>query len=212
MTSSQTNEPNQKKDFDTLEREALEKTTKDTLESDILRFLNKLHRKQREDIEEKISSIEERCRVEIRETLEKHVKLQLEKNFKSVVKSSQENIYKVLSSFTDQATQNVETLNVAVHQTNTLCDEIQKKYSFRWEKPFLITLFSCILTGTFVCIILILLQFSPLAVFLMNKETREIYNMGLRWQEVKKEMAAYKSGATVKAQDEDRCSAKVKKK
>ncbi len=212
MTSSQKSETNQQKDFQDLEKEALKEISLEVIKSDLLQSLSQLHQKNMAEVGNTISIIKEDCRKEIQEGIKKHIQEQLEEQFQKVVQSCQSNISELISTLIRRTEQDLNNLNMKVTQTNNLCDEIQKKYSFRWEKPFLITLFSCILTGAFVCIILILLQFSPLAVFLMNKETREIYNMGLRWKEIKSEMAAYKPKNSEKAQNEGRSSAKIKKK
>lgn len=169
---------NKLKDFSDFEKEALEKGSQEALESDIQRFLNKLHRKQREDIEEKISNIEERCRIEIRETLEKQVKLQLEKHFRTVVESCQGHIDQTLSSFIGQAQRAVNQLNHTVQQTNMLCHEIQEKYALRWGKPFLILMIGTTLTGAFMGLGLFMMQVPSVAVFLMNEQTRHAYELG----------------------------------
>lgn len=136
-----------------------------------------------------------------------HCLEQLEERFQKVVQDCQSDIFKLIAPLLKRAEQDVSNLNNTVKTTNVLCQEIQEKYSFRWDKPFLITIFFCILTGAFVSMILILLQTSPIAVFLMNKQTREIYNSGLYWQEIKRQMATYEreeSHKASKSQKEDK--------
>lgn len=212
MASSQTNETNQQKDFQDLEKDALKEISLEIIKSDLQKSLSQLHQKNMAEVGNTISIIKEDCRREIQEGIKRNLQGQLEKHFQKVVQSCQSNISELISPLIRRTEQDLNSLNMKVTQTNNLCDEIQKKYSFRWGKPFLITLFSCILTGAFVCILLILIQFSPLAVFLMNKETRDIYNSGLRWKEIKREMAVYKPTPPGNSQNEGQHSAKMKKK
>jgi len=169
--------------FATLQESALDSASfkaesLETLSSDLQRFLNKHHRKQMEDIEEKIAKIEERCCQEIRQAVEKHISLQLKKNFQEVVQSCETSVSQMFSSLLSQAKQDVGSLNSAVDRTNTLCEAIQKRYAFKWGKPFLILIISTALTGAFMGTGLFLMQTSPIAVFLMNEKTRKIYNSG----------------------------------
>lgn len=46
------------------------------------------------------------------------------------------------------------------------------------------------MTGALIGVILFLLQTSPIAVFLMNEETRRVYDSGLYWMDLKKRMIA----------------------
>lgn len=212
MTSSQKSETILNKEFQNLEKEALKEISLEVIKSDLLQSLDQLHQKERKELEKSNTAIAVRCVKEIQEGIKKQLREQIEEHFQKVVQSCQSDISVLVAPLLRQTELDLNSLNSKVSQTNKLCDEIQKKYAFRWEKPFLITLFSCILTGAFICIILILLQFSPLSVFLMNKETREIYNMGLRWKEIKREMASYKPKDSEKTQNDDRYSAKMKKK
>ncbi len=69
-------------------------------------------------------------------------------------------------------------LHAAVNKTRVLCQDIQEKYNFRWGKPFLILIISTALTGALMGMTLFLMQVKPLAVFMMNEETRRIYDRG----------------------------------
>src|SRR5579863_1856870 len=84
-------------DFSDFEKEALETSSNDALKLDLQRHLNKLHREQREDIEERISAIEKRCNEEVRKTLEKHVKIQIEKTVPETLQSIQEKVFQLFS-------------------------------------------------------------------------------------------------------------------
>src|SRR3990167_4982088 len=84
-------------DFSDFEKEALEISSNDALKLDLQRHLNRLHREQREDIEERISAIEKRCNEEIRKTLEKHVKIQIEAHFKETLKTLQTEVLQLFS-------------------------------------------------------------------------------------------------------------------
>jgi hypothetical protein len=170
--------PEVSKDFSAFEKEALETSSNDALKLDLQRHLNKLHREQREDIEERISAIEKRCNEEIRKTLEKHVQIQIEKHFYETLESLQEKVFELFSPLVKQAEADVSQLQVAVYQTNHVCNDIQKKYAFRWGKPFALLIISTALTGAFMGLMLYLMQVGPLAVFLMNEEIRRTYDKG----------------------------------
>lgn len=184
-TQNQTN-----KEFLNLEKEALKEISLEIIKSDLQKFLQQEHQKQREELEKRISTIEERCRKEIREGIDTHLHRQLTEHFRKVVQSCQGDISAAMSPLLKRAEQDVSNLNNTVRTTNTLCHEIQEKYSFRWEKPFLILFGATIMTGAVMGVILFLLQTSPVAVFLMNKETRNVYDSGLYWRELKKRMIA----------------------
>ena len=176
-------------DFSDFEKEALEISSNDALKLDLQRHLNKLHREQREDIEERISAIEKRCNEEVRKTLEKHVKIQIETHFKETLKTLQVEVLQLFSPLMKRAEEDVSRLQLSVSKTNMLCSDIQQKYTFRWEKPFLILIVSTALTGALMGLMLYLMQVTPLAVFLMNQETRKVYDMGkngLKLQELSK--------------------------
>lgn len=212
MTSSQKTQTTLDKGFKDLEKEALKEISLEIIKSDLQKSLSQLHQKNMEEVGKKISIIKEDCAKKVQEGIKQHLKEQLEERFQNVVQSCQTDISNLISSLLKHAEQDLNSLNTKVSQTNALCDEIQKKYSFRWDKPFLITTFSCILTGAFVCIILILLQFSPLAVFLMNKQTREIYNSGLYWEEIKRQMVTHEPEISSKTQKEAQKRSKLQKK
>ena len=161
----------------------------ETLSSDLQRFLNKHHRKQMEDIEEKIAKIEERCCQEIRQALEKHISNQLKKNFQEVIQSCQATVSQMFSSLLRQTEEDTRMLNYQVDRTNALCEDIQKRYAFKWGKPFFTLIISTALTGALIGLGLFLLQASSVVVFLMNKETRAIYEL----DNVRRELQEYKT-------------------
>lgn len=189
MSNSERN-PQANKDFANFEKEALETASNDALKLDLQRHLNKLHREQREDIEERISAIEKRCNEEIRKTLEKHVKIQIETHFKETLKALQVQVLQLFSPLMRKAEEDVSCLQLSVSKTNMLCHDIQEKYTFRWEKPFLLLIAGTAFTGVLMGIGLLLLQVGPLAVFLMNEETRRIYERGKNGQKLQ-ELSRY---------------------
>ena len=184
-TQNQTN-----KEFLNLEKEALKEISLEIIKSDLQKSLQQEHQKQREELEKRLSTIEERFRKEIREGIGTHLHRQLTEHFRKVVQSCQGDISTAMSPLLKRAEQDVSNLNNTVRMTNTLCHEIQEKYSFRWEKPFLLLFGATIMTGALIGVILFLLQTSPIAVFLMNEETRRVYDSGLYWMDLKKRMIA----------------------
>lgn len=197
MTQSQTNDTNLKKDFNDLEKEALKEISLEIIKSDLQNSLSQLHQKNMAEVGNKISIIKEDCAKEIREGIKKHIQEQLEEHFQKVVQSCQTDISQAIAPLLRRAEQDLDSLNTTVSQTNMLCDVIQKKYSFRWEKPFLLLFGATIATGALIGVILFLFQTSPVAVFLMNEKTRRIYDSGLYWMEIKKRML---TDETLKAQ------------
>ncbi len=147
--------------------------------ADLQQFLKKLHREQAED-----------CKQEIRETLEKSLSLQLEKHFQHLMQSSQRDISHMFAPLFKRAEEDVKSLNNAVNTTNALCQRIQQKYTFRWDKPFLVLLITTALTGALVGLSLFLMHTSPLAVFLMDQKAREAYSYGTYWLGLKEKHKA----------------------
>lgn len=184
-TQNQTN-----KEFLNLEKEALKEISMEIIKSDLQKFLQQEHQQQREELEKRISTIEERCAHEIREGIDTHLQRQLTEHFRKVVQSCQGDISRAMSLLLKRAEQDISNLNNTVRTTNTLCHEIQEKYSFRWERPFLLLFGAIIATGALIGVVLFLLQTSPVAVFLMNEETRRVYDSGLYWLDLKKRMQA----------------------
>lgn len=192
MTTSEL-KPHVNQDFSDFEKEALEASSNDALKLDLQRHLNKLHREQREDIEERISSIEKRCNEEIRKTLEKHVQIQIETHFKETLKTLQGEVMQPFSPLVKKAEENVNQLQRNVSKTNMLCHDIQEKYNFRWSRPWAILIISTALTGALMGLMLYLMTIKPLAVFLMNEDTRRIYDIGqyrLKIEELSKRIGA----------------------
>ena len=113
--------PKTAQDFSNFEKEALEASSLHDLKLDLQRYLNRLHREQKEDIAERISTIEKRCNEEVRATLEKHVKLQLEKHFQQTLKSLQSEVMKLFSPLLNSSEEDVRRLHAAVNKTNGLC-------------------------------------------------------------------------------------------
>lgn len=211
-TQNQTN-----KEFLNLEKEALKEISLEIIKFDLQKFLHQMHQKEREELEKRIATIEERCGHEIREGIDTHLQRQLTEHFRKVVQSCQGDISTAMSPLLKRTEQDISNLNNTVRTTNTLCHEIQEKYSFRWEKPFLLLFGGTILTGAVTGVILFLLQTSPIAVFLMNEETRRIYDSGLYWMDLKKRMLAdealkaQKSSQSVKAEQKPSKPQKKKK-
>lgn len=210
---SQTDQTNKEtnKEFLNLEKEALKEISLEIIKSDLQKFLQQAQQKQREELEKRISTIEERCAHEIREGIDAHLQRQLTEHFRKVVQSCQGDISAAMSPLLKRAEQDISNLNNTVRTTNTLCHEIQEKYSFRWEKPFLILLGATIATGALIGVILFLLQTSPVAVLLMNKKTRHVYDSGLYWLDLKKRMLADESRKSPKPEQKPSKSQKKKK-
>ena len=185
---SHTNQTN--KEFLNLEKEALKEISLEIIKSDLQKFLQQTHQKEREELEKRISTIEERCAHEIQEGIDTHLHRQLTEHFRKVVQSCQGDISAAMTPLLKRAEQDVSNLNNTVRTTNTLCHEIQEKYSFRWERPFLLLFGATIATGALIGVVLFLLQTSPVAVFFMNEGTRRVYDSGLYWMDLKKRMLA----------------------
>jgi len=211
-TQTQTN-----KEFLNLEKEALKEISLEIIKSDLQKFLHQMHQKEREELEKRISTIEDRCAHEIQEGIDTHLHRQLTEHFRKIVQSCQGDISAAMTPLLKRTEQDISNLNNTVGTTNTLCHEIQEKYSFRWEKPFLLLFGATIATGVLIGVVLFLLQTSPVAVFLMNEETRRVYDSGLYWMDLKKRMLAdevlkaQKSSQPVKAEQKPSQPQKKKK-
>lgn len=195
MTSSQTNETNLKNDFNALEKEALKEISLEIIKSDLQNSLSQLHQKNMSEVANKISIIKEDCKKEIQEGIKKHLQEQLEKHFQNVVQSCQTDISNLIAPLLKRAEQDLNSLNTKVGQTNTLCDEIQKKYSFRCEKPFLTLILGTSLSGALMGLILFFLQIPFVSVLLMNEKTRAIHEIGINTIVDRRERKAQESQA-----------------
>lgn len=162
-----------------LETESQKDTSLEDFKADLVNIFKRLHLQQLAILESKIASVEETCTREIKTALAIHTKKQLEIQFPKVAEACYSNLLKQLEPLLKQAQQNVGHLNTEVYRTNELCAEIQRKYSFRWGKPFLILILTTALSGTFVALFLFLMQTSPLALFLMDDKGREAYDYGM---------------------------------
>lgn len=200
------------KEFLNLEKEALKEISLEIIKSDFQKSLQQTHQKQREELEKRIAAIEERCVQEVRDGIDTHLHRQLTEHFRKVVQSYQSDISAAISPLLKRAEQDISNLNNTVRTTNTLCHEIQEKYSFRWEKPFLLLFGAAIATGTLVGVVLFLLQTSPVAVFLMNEETRRIYDSGLYWIDLKKRMLADEAQQSSQSAKAEQKPSKLQKK
>lgn len=163
-----------------LKTEIQNDTSLEDLKADLVNTFKRLHLQQLTILEGKIASLEETCTREIKTALTIHTKKQLETQFPKVAEACYSNLLKHLDPLLKQAQQNVGRLNTEIYRTNELCAEIQRKYNFRWDKPFLILILTTALSGTFVALFLFLMQTSPLALFLMDAKAREAYDYGLR--------------------------------
>ena len=179
---------NQKPDFTALEKETLKELSLETLKTTLVSSFKKLHQEQLETFEQKLGALEKGCRLEVQRAVEKHVRKELEANFHTVLTSSQNQIRLLVSPLLKNAEQDVKRLEAAVNRTNTLCENIQKQYSFRWSRPFLILILSTSLTGAFLGLML-LFKTSPLA-FLMDSRFREAYEYGMKHIEAKEKWDA----------------------
>jgi len=160
------------------------------LKADLVNTFKRLHLQQLTILEDKVAALEETCTKEIKTALTIHTKKQLETQFPKVAEVCYSNLLKQLEPLFKQAQQNVGHLNTEVYRTNELCAEIQRKYNFRWDKPFLILILTTALSGAFVALFLFLMQTSPLALFLMDAKAREAYDYGMRHLKAKEQWEA----------------------
>ena len=160
----------------------------ETLASDLHRYLNKNHRRQMEAIEEKIAKIEERVCEEVKETLKAQLNFTFEARFKKVIEHCDERIANLFSSTIEEANCSLEAFKNSISQTKAACHDIQQKYAFKWTQPFWTLLLSASLGGAIMGLMLYLMQISTLSVFLMNAETREIYDMGVEMKKFRESL------------------------
>jgi hypothetical protein len=170
----------EQKDLPDFEEGDWEEASLETVKSDLLRALRKLHRKQVEELLEKVAHIEEGCIKETRQALEKYMEIHLEKHFQKIAQSCQNNVSQMCAPLLKRAEEDVSRLNKEVNSTVALCQDIRQKYAFRWERPFLAFIAATSLTGAFVAFGILLMQSSSLSVFFMNEKSRKAYNIGLR--------------------------------
>jgi len=93
----------------------------------------------------------------------------------------------ILSPLVKRTKTDINELNKTVCQTNDLCYAIQKKYSFRWKRPFFSLILATSLSGTFFGLILFFLQVPFVSILLMNDHTRTAYERGARMMAYEKE-------------------------
>jgi len=174
-------------DFSVLEKEALKEISLDIIKSDLQKSLTQLHQKSMEDIGKRISSIEEQCVKEIRNGLEKYIQSQLDLHFPKVIQAYQGDISKILSPIVKKAEEDVDRLNNAVNKTNEFCQKIEAQYALKWNRPFLTLILSTAFAAALMGLGLFLMQVPAISVFLMNKKTRQAYDIGVRVLDYEKE-------------------------
>ena len=184
QTSSFTNPPLQiNQNFSDFEKEALGETALKTIESNLQQCLRKFHLQQMKDLEERMVSLEKRCVQKIQKSIEKNVKLQLETQFQKVVEACQKDITQMSSPLFKRAEKDVQSLTYTVHHDSSSIYP-------QMENPFLVLIGTAGLAGASMGLVLLLLQVPFLSVFLMNAQTREAYEIGLRVIKLTKELEA----------------------
>ncbi len=91
------------KEFLNLEKEALKEISLEIIKSDLQKFLRQTHQKEREELEKRIATIEERCRKEIQEGIDTHLQRYLTEHFRNVVQSCQGDISAAMSPLLKRA-------------------------------------------------------------------------------------------------------------
>ncbi len=176
MTKSDSNTIN---NFSHLEKEALKEISLDIIKSDIENSLKDMHQKSMADVERRISLIETRCVGQIQETLERDIKSGLEVHFQTVVQSCGSDIGKALSPLVKQAEEEVNRLGSVTSKTNEFCQGIESRYALRWGMPYLTLILVASLSGAIMGLVLFFLQVPYISVFLMNAQTRMVYQTGI---------------------------------
>ncbi len=80
-----TQDPTPLAEFSAFEKATIQQASSNDLKDDIQRFLNKHLSQQKEQIEDKLSSIEQRCSQDVKETLNSQLGPKLEENFNRLV-------------------------------------------------------------------------------------------------------------------------------
>ncbi len=170
---------NNTNNFSHLEKEALKEISLDIIRSDLQNSLKDMHNKSMVDVERRISSIETRCVSQIQETLERDIKAGLEAHFQTVVRSCELDIGKALSPLVRQAEEEVNRLGSVTSKTNEFCQGIESRYALRWGMPYLTLILVASLSGAIMGLVLFFLQVPYISVFLMNAQTRMVYQTGI---------------------------------
>jgi len=173
-----TQEPSIPSPFDTFENETKKKSSSNTLKDDIQRFLNKHLGEQREQIEDKLSEIELRCSKEVKEAIKDQLGPRLEENFNRLVSSHEKQMQERLDSLTGGLNVNLARLDARIERASEICGDFDDQYRYMWFRPLVTVIVSTALTGALIGWGILLMQASPLAVFLMDEKTRAIYERG----------------------------------
>ncbi len=176
--------------FTDFEKEALGEMVLKEVKSDLQQYLYSFHRQQIKDLEEKMATLEKRCAGEIQDAIAKNIKIQLETHFKSVVQACQKDISQATSPLFKRAERDVQSLAHTVTKAQEFCKDIQTQYALKWDKPFFTLFCATVFTGALMGLFLLFLQTPLLSVFLMNSQTREVYETGLSLLAYRKELEA----------------------
>ena len=176
--------------FSDFEKEALGEMVLKSIQSDLQQYLDKFHSQQLKDLEEKMAAFEKRCAGGIQEAIAKNIQLQLEAHFQNVVQACQKDISQATSPLFKRAEKDVQSLANTVIKAQKFCKDIQVQYALKWDKPFFTLFISTVFTGALMGLFLLLLQTPLVSVYLMNSQTREVYEAGLSLLNTRKELEA----------------------
>jgi len=120
------------------------------------------------------------------DTLEKRVSKEieqkmgdvLEKNLSDLNKKVQMRFEERIEPVFKRTEEEMRNINAQGEKTIHSWDMLVAKYTWPWRVPFLVLLLGCVLTGTLICIIVLLLKTSTLSFFLLNQRNREAYTIG----------------------------------
>ena len=134
-------------DIQKLEKETLKELSLDTLKSALVHSFKKLHQEQLEIFDEKLSDLEETLGDKIQGSVEKHIKDQLKENFQDILEVCKTRTWLLVAPLIKRSEEELKRLEKAVTQTESLCEEIQNKYRFRWKWPCFTLLLAASLAG-----------------------------------------------------------------
>lgn len=124
-------------DVQKLERETLKELCLDTLKSSLVHSFKKLHQEQLEIFEDKLSDLEKALGDRIQDAVEKHIREQIKETFQDTLEDCQTRIWLLVAPLVKRSEDDVKRLEKAVTQTESLCQDIQNNYRFRWGWQFL---------------------------------------------------------------------------
>lgn len=177
---------------------------------ELMTQLKQLQREQKQQLQENFITLEDNCKSEIRMALKEDLSHDLKLFLSTTISQAvHEEFGRQLPSLMNQIQEDLGRLSSTLAQTQFSLQGYEDSLKVSWTRPFLLMLSASALTGSFLGLWFLLLQASPLALFLMDQKSREAYTVGIRWMESKDKLKLKESETQTKSQPPSQSSSQA---